>query len=131
LLFDGAHNASGTQTLREYVDNFIEGPITLVFGAMRDKNLDEMAANLFPIAKQLVLTKPNNPRAATLEALLQTAKSIVGPEKISSAGSVVEAIAVAKSLTPPNGVICFAGSLYLIGEAQSVLQELNAAEAAH
>jgi dihydrofolate synthase/folylpolyglutamate synthase len=131
LLFDGAHNASGTQTLREYLDNFIEGPITLVFGSMRDKNLHEMAANLFSLAQQLVLTRPDNPRAATLEALLETASGIVDPEKISSADSVVEAIAVAKHVTPPNGVICFAGSLYLIGEAQSVLQQLNAAGAAH
>ena len=131
LLFDGAHNASGTQTLREYLDNFIHGPITLVFGAMRDKDLEGMAANLFPIAQQLVLTKPDNPRAATLEALLQTARGLVNPEKISLADSVSEAITRAKSVTPPNGVICFAGSLYLIGEAQSVLQELNAAGAAY
>jgi dihydrofolate synthase/folylpolyglutamate synthase len=131
LLFDGAHNASGTQTLREYLDIFIDGPITLVFGAMRDKNLDEMAANLFPIAQQLILTRPDNPRAATLDALLQAANGLIDFEKISSANTVREAIAVAKSVTPSNGVICFAGSLYLIGEAQSVLQELNAAGAAH
>ncbi len=131
LLFDGAHNASGTQTLREYLDIFIDSPITLVFGAMRDKNLDEMAANLFPIAQQLVLTTPDNPRAATLETLLQVASRLVDSEKISSANAVRDAIAVAKSVTPSNGVICFAGSLYLIGEAQSVLQELNATGAAH
>lgn len=131
LLFDGAHNPSGTQILREYLDTFIDGPITLVFGAMRDKNLDEMAADLFPITQQLVLTRPDNPRAATLDSLLQIAKGLVNGEKIKSASSVREAIATAKSITPANGVICFAGSLYLIGEAQSVLQELNTAGAAH
>ena len=131
LLFDGAHNPSGTQILREYLDNFIKDPVTLVFGAMRDKNLDEMATHLFPIAQQLVLTRPDNPRSATLDLLLQVAKRVIDSEKINSASSVREAIAIAKSITPANGIICFAGSLYLIGEAQSVLQELNAAGAAH
>ena len=131
LLFDGAHNASGTQTLREYLDIFIDGPITLVFGAMRDKSLKEMAANLFPVAQELVLTRPDNPRSATLEVLLEAADGLVASDKISTANTVRDAIAVAKSVTPSNGVICFAGSLYLIGEAQSLLQELNATGAAH
>jgi dihydrofolate synthase / folylpolyglutamate synthase len=131
LLFDGAHNASGTEMLREYLESFIDGPITLVFGVMRDKSIDEMAANLFPIAQQLVLTRPDNPRSATLEVLQQAANSLVDSEKISSADTVRGAIALARSVTPPNGVICFAGSLYLIGEAQSVLQQLNVSGAAH
>ncbi|MGH9881734.1 MAG: bifunctional folylpolyglutamate synthase/dihydrofolate synthase, partial [Pyrinomonadaceae bacterium] len=37
LLLDGAHNPSGARALREYLDEFVDGPITMVFGAMRDK----------------------------------------------------------------------------------------------
>ncbi|HEX8097162.1 MAG TPA: Mur ligase family protein, partial [Pyrinomonadaceae bacterium] len=37
FLFDGAHNVAGAQALRAYLDEFVKGPVTLVFGAMRDK----------------------------------------------------------------------------------------------
>ena len=131
LLFDGAHNPSGTRALREYVEQFAQRPVTLVFGAMRDKALDEMAANLFSVAENLVLTTPDSPRAATLEELLSATHERVLPERISSASSVKTAIAKAYTITAPHGLICFAGSLYLIGEAQSVLLESKAAGAAH
>ncbi|HUQ33313.1 MAG TPA: Mur ligase family protein, partial [Pyrinomonadaceae bacterium] len=64
ILFDGAHNAAGARALREFLDEFVHAPITLVFGAMRDKDLTEIAAALFPIAHRLILTGAQNPRAA-------------------------------------------------------------------
>ena len=69
LLFDGAHNVAGALALRQYLDSFVNTPITMVFGAMADKNLAEIAALLFPAAKRLVLTQFANPRAATVETL--------------------------------------------------------------
>jgi dihydrofolate synthase/folylpolyglutamate synthase len=58
LLFDGAHNAAGARALRDYLDEFAPAPVTLVFGAMRDKDLDEIAATLFPASDNLILTRP-------------------------------------------------------------------------
>ena len=130
LLFDGAHNPSGTSALREYLAEFADGPVTLVFAVMRDKDIDDMAANLFPMTQHVVLTTVDNPRTATLDELLNATKSHVPPERISSTSSVKTAIAKAYTITPSHGVICFAGSLYLIGEAQSVLLEAKAAGAA-
>lgn len=128
FLFDGAHNPSGTRTLREYLDEFVAAPVTLVFGGMRDKNLDQMAASLFPVADKLVLTRPDNPRAASLDELRKIALSIVAPQKTLCASSLREAIREAIAATPPDGLICFSGSLYLIGEAQSAINEMHAAE---
>ena len=71
LLFDGAHNAAGARALRDYLDEFARAPLTLVFGAMRDKDLDEIAAIIFPAADKLILTRPTNPRAAEPAALSQ------------------------------------------------------------
>src|SRR5207244_4253742 len=56
LLIDGAHNPGAARVLREYFDEFVKEPITLVFGAMRDKRLADMAAILFPGVANLVLT---------------------------------------------------------------------------
>lgn len=127
LLFDGAHNASGAEALRDYLDEFVKVPLTLVFGAMRDKKLDEMAAILFGAASQLVLTRPDNERAASVGMLREVASQVIDHGKMSLANSVREAIRIALEVTPQNGLICFTGSLYLIGEVQAVAKQLAAA----
>jgi dihydrofolate synthase/folylpolyglutamate synthase len=121
LLFDGAHNPSGAQALRDYLDEFIDGSVTLVFGAMRDKNLAEMAEILFPAANKLILTQPNNPRAATVETLERVASSKSDSQRITLKPSSTDALRTAYAQTPADGLICVTGSLYLIGEIQAAL----------
>jgi dihydrofolate synthase/folylpolyglutamate synthase len=121
LLLDGAHNPSGAQALRDYLDEFVKGPLTLVFGAMNDKQLAEMAATLFPVAHRLVLTRPDNSRAAEINKLHDLAASIVEPDKIVSTRSVVEALRKAREYSPAEGLICVTGSLYLVGEMKATL----------
>ncbi len=121
LLFDGAHNPAGALALREYLDEFIAQPVTLVFGAMRDKNLGEMAQLLFSRAACLILTMPDNLRAATLETLLEFATKATSEIKIILEPIAERAIDVARKQTPLNGLICVTGSLYLIGEIQEGL----------
>ena len=124
FLFDGAHNVAGAQALRNYLDEYV-ATLTLVFGAMRDKNLNEIAVILFDAASQLILTRADNERAATIDQLREIASHVVDPGKICTADSVRQAVRVALDITPPNGVVCFTGSLYLIGEAQSAAKEMN------
>jgi dihydrofolate synthase/folylpolyglutamate synthase len=121
LLFDGAHNAAGALSLREFLDEFVKAPITLVFGAMRDKDLTEIAATLFPVARQLILTQMANPRSATTEALARLVPPGLDSSRITLAPSVKEALSMARAQTAATGLICVTGSLYLIGEAQSLL----------
>ena len=128
LLFDGAHNPSGTRALREYLDEFVGAPVTLVFGAMRDKNLEQMANNLFPVASRLILTKTDSPRAASLDELQKLASRVIEPQKIFTASSLGNAIREAIEGSPPDGLVCFSGSLYLIGEAQALIQDMSLAE---
>ncbi len=130
MLFDGAHNPSGAQALRDYLDEFVTAPVTIVYGAMRDKNLAEMATKLFPRAQNLILTVPDNARAAPIELLSETASSLIEPRGIYSASSINEAIRIAKRVTPPNGLICITGSLYLVGEVQGRLRLGTAAKTA-
>ncbi|MDT5062655.1 MAG: dihydrofolate synthase / folylpolyglutamate synthase [Acidobacteriota bacterium] len=121
ILFDGAHNVAGARALRDFLDEFIEAPITLLFGAMRDKDLAGIAATLFPIAQHLVLTEPSNPRAATLETLARLVPHGFDSSRIWLAPSAHEALSAARAQTPPGGIICVTGSLYLIGEVKSYL----------
>jgi dihydrofolate synthase/folylpolyglutamate synthase len=115
VLLDGAHNPAGAEALRDYLQQSGRRPLTLVFGAMRDKKLDRIGELLFPLADNLFLTTIDNPRAASLDALQSVAAEFAG-------GSIAEfktsrdAFEAALRITPAQGMICVTGSLYLIGE---------------
>jgi len=122
MLFDGAHNPAAARVLRDYLDEFVAAPITLIFGAMKDKRLLEMAGTLFLKAKLLILTQPDNPRAADVEELAEVVPTDYEPGRVRKAASVSEALRIAGELTPGNGLICVTGSLYLIGAVQQLLR---------
>ena len=122
FLIDGAHNPAGAESLRAYLDEFAARPLTLVFGAMRDKQLDEIGEILFPVADVLVLTTVKNPRSATIEMLEPIAMRYAQGNVLKiddSAGALQMALAN----TPAEGMICVAGSLYLVGELRPQILE--------
>lgn len=121
ILFDGAHNPAAARTLRDHLDEAVSQRVTMIFGAMRDKDLNEMAALLFPAARELVLTQIDNPRAASLKQMREAAPREMNP-RIHEAISAAEALNIAKRITPPDGLICVTGSLYLIGAVQQAVQ---------
>src|SRR5258707_15566056 len=94
----------------------------MIFAAMKDKALSEMAATLFPKADELVLTKLDNPRAATVEMLMSVLPVSCDRAKIRLASSVPEALRLAREVTPADGLVCVTGSLYLIGAIQEALE---------
>jgi len=125
VLLDGAHNPAGAAALRAYLDgthHLTSSPITLVFGAMADKQLDQMAATLFPVAARLVLTEPRNPRAARVEDLQQFAEKYAPETSAELISGSARAMARAISLTALHQeTICVTGSLYLVGEVRQWL----------
>src|SRR4030095_8760312 len=56
VLLDGAHNPAAARALSDHLRGI--GPFVLVFGAMRDKDIGGMAEVLFPLARDVVLTRP-------------------------------------------------------------------------
>jgi dihydrofolate synthase/folylpolyglutamate synthase len=126
ILFDGAHNPAAARALREYLDEFVKEPIIMIFGAMRDKALDEMAAALFPKASVLILTQLDNSRAASLDLLMSATSLSIDEGRVRQASSAVEAVRLARDFTPADGLVCVTGSLYLVGAVKETLQEGNA-----
>lgn len=124
FLLDGAHNPAGCRSLLEYLDEFSTRPLTLVFGAMRDKQLDQIGEILFPAAGVLVLTPVENPRSASIEMLRSIANRYARGTVIETSSSA-EALQVAIARTPPGGLICIAGSLYLIGEMRPSILKMR------
>ena len=115
FLLDGAHNPAGAASLRTYLDEFASRPLTLVFGAMRDKQLEEIGELLFPSADLLVVTAVANLRSATAD-MLQSVASRYVPGTVLKTNFSGDALQVALANTSRDGMICVAGSLYLIGE---------------
>ena len=93
----------------------------MVFGAMRDKALAEIGSILFPAAARLVLTEPQNPRAASVEELVRAVPAHAAPTTIALAPSSRDALIIARAHTPPGGLVCVTGSLYLVGEVKALL----------
>ncbi|MCT4604848.1 MAG: bifunctional folylpolyglutamate synthase/dihydrofolate synthase [Marinisporobacter sp.] len=123
VLIDGAHNVQGMKALSKVLKKRFKGKnIILALGILGDKD-PKMIEEIVPLAKSLVLTKPNNPRAMSVEKLKERTEHFHKPtimkEKISDA--VKEAIAMAT----PEEVVVFAGSLYMIGEVRTILKNMN------
>jgi folylpolyglutamate synthase/dihydropteroate synthase len=70
----------------------------MIFGAMRDKALKEMASILFPVADKIVLTPLENPRAATFDELEAASPSDLDRHKLFRATAVEDAIRVARKI---------------------------------
>jgi dihydrofolate synthase/folylpolyglutamate synthase len=119
-VLDVAHNPAGVWALRSALsENLPERVLTFVFGAMRDKAIQEMAEILFPLAENVVLTQVNNPRASTTDEISQAASR--SGASLHSVPMVSEALAKAVELTPTDGVIVVTGSIFLIGEVMHLM----------
>ncbi len=122
FVLDGAHNPAGAAALAQYIREFCaDRPVWLVYGAMRDKAIEEVTGQLFPLAQRLIVTSPDFPRALRAEAILE----VTSHPNAALTNTVAEAIAIAKE-APQNAVVFFTGSLYLVGEARKLLVSQSA-----
>lgn len=120
-ILDVAHNPAGAWALRAGLNGALADeikPRILIFSCLRDKPLAEMAQILFPLFDQVVLAPIHTARAASLEDLLAAAKATGTPAEV--ADSVGDAIQVAQNKAD-GGAVVVSGSVYLVGEARSLL----------
>ena len=120
MVLDVAHNPAGAWALRSTLSAEYAGrPVTMVFGVMRDKAVSEVAEILFPIAERVVLTQADNPRSASTAEIRQAAARVEVDAR--DAPDTASALAEARSITGPNGVVVVTGSIYIVGEAMQAL----------
>lgn len=125
IILDGAHNPSGARALAAYIERFYANrKITLIYGAMRDKAVAEMAGILFPCAHRVIATAPAQERAARPE----TIQALAGAE-IRTAANVSEALRIALEGAGTEEAIFVAGSLFVVAEARSILTGGDSASA--
>ncbi len=117
LILDGAHNPAGALALANHIRRFYaDRPVWLIYGAMRDKAVEEITELLFPLAAHAILTAPAMPRAVQPETLL----AMGDPARMETAPDLAAALRAARR-APADAVIFITGSLYLVGEARALL----------
>jgi len=115
IILDGAHNPAGARAVARYLDRFYpDRALHLVFGAMRDKSVEEIAGVLFSYARDLILTAADNPRAVRPEILAELAG------RGETAPDVATAIRLARGRASADDLILITGSLFLVGEARAI-----------
>lgn len=70
LVFDGSHNPQGAKTLAQGIkDYFSDKRVHLVFGMLKDKDIEGVARILAPCADKITCVTPPSPRALEKEEL--------------------------------------------------------------
>ena len=118
VYLDGAHNPSAARELALFwEENFADRRIWLVYGALRDKAVDEIAGLLFARATEVTLTEPRTSRAISARQLEEiTAHYAPSVRVIAEAEQAVE-YALAKA--SPEDAVFVTGSLYLVGQIRA------------
>jgi dihydrofolate synthase / folylpolyglutamate synthase len=117
VLLDGCHNADGAAALALFIARTGIQP-DLVFGAMADKDVEAMASALGPRVRRIRLVPAASARAATPEEL--TRRFSAARPDAAPAGSLPAALEELLAECSVETIIV-AGSLYLVGEARTLL----------
>ena len=124
IFLDGAHNPSAARELAAFWETHLAGKrLWLVYGAMRDKAVDEIAGLLFPRAHEVFLTQPNQSRAISAPLLAEMTSHLA--QRFRIVNDPVEAFDLALSLAAPEDAVFVTGSLYLVGELRRHWKELR------
>jgi dihydrofolate synthase/folylpolyglutamate synthase len=121
IVLDVAHNPAGAWALRAALSaEYGERPVTMVFGVMRDKAVAEIAEILFPVAERVILTRAENPRAASAGEIREAARRVA--TDMFEADNVTAALELAAGLVGTDGLVVVTGSIYIVGEAMLALE---------
>jgi dihydrofolate synthase/folylpolyglutamate synthase len=117
IILDGAHNPASARALADYLERFYEpNRVWLIYGAMRDKAVEETIAILFPRAGHVIVTAPAQARALRPEAI----RGLADRDCIQVAANVQAALALAAGAAAEDAIFV-TGSLFLVGEARALL----------
>lgn len=119
VVLDGCHNPEAAAALAGFLDRTeLAGKCRLIFAAMADKDVESIAGELFPRATRVWLVGMTSSRAAAPGELARRVGALAS--HFCERPDVGAALAEALADDDPTPIIV-AGSLYLVGEARSIL----------
>jgi dihydrofolate synthase/folylpolyglutamate synthase len=121
LLLDGAHNPAGVATLTRFLQEQYENvkPV-LLFGATREKDLDQVLNPLAPYVSGLVASRPDINRAMEPEQIVEYGRDRFDPVLLRPEPE--DALTAARELAGADGMVLVAGSLYLVGRIMEIIE---------
>ena len=118
IIIDGAHNQDGARVLRKNLNEFYrENKIVFLLGILRDKDVTAIVRELIRTTDKVVVVAPLSERAGNP----QDVACEIQAAHVETADSITAGLERARVLAGDNGVICIAGSLYLIGAARRII----------
>ena len=121
ILLDGAHNPAAATALADSLTRSDRShpsrPVVLVLGMMRDKDHRGFVEPLRDLVDEVVLTQADLPRAATAQELQASLEGLLPHPHLVPA--ISDAMALARQLATPDGLVCVTGSLMLVGECKA------------
>ncbi len=124
IIFDAAHNSEGIES---FVNQFTKekndyNNVYFIFGAMKDKNIEEMLSKLKPFSTKLYFTQINYERAATPEILSQIADKLnIINEIVTNPEDYINKFKQNKNNS--KNCLVVLGSIYLLGQVKNKMIE--------
>lgn len=113
IVLDGCQNVASAKALKSTIkDNLQYKKLILVLGISQDKDIKGICTELDALADEVILTKADNPRACSPEAL----QSHFNGKITYITNSVREAKVKAVTLVKKSDLILVCGSLFVVGE---------------
>ncbi len=114
VYLDGGHNRDAVANLAAFLQEHTKPPRSLVFGIMRDKDIEVVLGLLAPLFERIVFTSFRSARAAAPQRLKEVCpRGRAVPDPVLALRRVLEA----------GATTVVAGSFYLVGEILSAIEE--------
>ena len=122
VIVDGGHNAQCALALAASLKRYFpDQKAFFVMGVMADKDVKAIVSPILPLAERFYTITPDNPRAMAAEKLAQLITEMGGKAQPVETG-MQEAFERAKGeAKQQDGIACYYGSLYSVGNARVAL----------
>ena len=134
LVVDGAHNPDSARKLKQSLGSYFkvgvkeraEGELcfceraVLVIGVSADKDIAGIASEFASLFDKVIVTRSRHPRAMAASAVATEFMRYGADVQVTE--DVPAALALAMNMAGTTGLVCIAGSLFVVGEA---IEEAN------
>jgi dihydrofolate synthase/folylpolyglutamate synthase len=122
-VIDGAHNSESVEALLATLSaRFPDAKPVIIFAAAEDKDWRGMLEDLLPRAGALVATSMGTSRTVPPSEIAAAANSI-GGLRVDAEEDAAAALALAREIAGPDGLVVATGSLYLVGLLLPLFEE--------
>ncbi len=124
IIIDGGHNIDGVKTFVNGIKTYFKNKkVTLFFGMLSDKQVDESVDLLISIAKRIYTLTPEDPRAVSAAEMRDFIKGKYPNIEVEALGDIKE-ISKHINLNNYDEIYAFTGSLYMIGFARTLINNI-------